>query len=491
MIRSDRHSRDPLIAPPWLMLAIGALCLALAALVWVYQLHSPSDGARMSKLPLATTQDGIYIDVLVGNSSLQSGDLVTSVQGKSMVALAETIWQPSSWGSPWTVGESILYKVERQGKQIEIPVLLGKQPVNAILSRNWSVLLFTFIFQLIAIFILVQKPREPAAQALFLWGMTTSHFYVWSTYNQIYDFVSGYGFWLYMSVASILWVSSWAAGLHLALTFPSPLPRLKRNPWLIWMLYPVSYAIYLLYLVFSRLITSSRLEWIGYWNRGDSLIAILLFIPSVIAMVRQYRLHRSGPERQKIQWVVYSGLFSGSVAVVLYLVPEFLGLPRLGVNVIGILLLPFPLAVALAIWRYQLFDINLIIHRTLVYGTLTLILGLVFFSSVALLQALFSVILNQKSEISIVISTLTIAALFNPLRNRLQNGIDRRFYRRKYDAEQMLARFAAKAREETDVEQLCSELVWVIEETMQPNVVTLWLKKESQKIRPEKLSGAG
>ena len=491
MIRSDRRSRDPLVGPLWLMVVIGGLCLVLPALVWYYQLNSPSDGARMSKLPLATNQDGIYIEVLSRNSPLQNGDLVVGVQGKPMAAWIETLSRPYSWSSPWTAGETIPYTIIRQGRQIEIPVLQGKQPVRAILSRNWSVMLFTLVFQLIAIFILIQKPREPAAQALFLWGMTTSHFYVWSSYNQIYDFVSGYGFWLYISVASLLWISSWAAGLHLALTFPSPLPLLQRRPRLIWMLYPVSYAIYLFYLILSRIMTSSRLEWIGYWNRGDTLIAILLFIPSVIAMIRQYRLHRSGPERQKIQWVVYSGLFSGSVAVVLYLVPEFLGLPRLGVNVIGILLLPFPLAVALAIWRYQLFDINLIIHRTLVYGTLTLILGLVFFISVALLQALFSVILNQKSEISIVISTLTIAALFNPLRNRLQNGIDRRFYRRKYDAEQMLARFAAKAREETDVEQLCSELVWVIEETMQPNVVTLWLKKESQKIRPEKLSGAG
>jgi len=475
MIRSDRQSSDPLIAPPWLMLAIGALCLVLPALVWYYQLNSPSDGARMAKLPQATSQDGIYIEVLSRNSPLQNGDLVIGVQGKPMAAWIETLSRPYSWSSPWMADETIPYTVIRQGRQVEIPVLLGKQPVRAILSRNWSVMLFTLVFQLIAIFILIQKPREPAAQALFLWGMTTSHFYVWSSYNQIYDFVSGYGFWLYISVASLLWISSWAAGLHLALTFPSPLPLLQRRPWLIWMLYPVSYAIYLFYLILSRIMTSSRLEWIGYWNRGDTLIAILLFIPSMIAMMRQYRLHRSGPERQKIQWVVYGGLFAGSAAMVLYLLPEFLGLPRLGVNAIGVLLMPFPLAIALAIWRYQLFDINLIIHRTLVYGSLTLILGVVFFGSVAVLQSVFSAISNQKSEISIVVSTLTIAALFNPLRNRIQSGIDRRFYRKKYDTEQTLARFAAKARNETDIEKLYAELLAVVQETMTPETISLWL----------------
>jgi hypothetical protein len=307
--------------------------------------------------------------------------------------------------------------------------------------------------------------------------MTASHFYTWSTYHQVYDFVNGYGFWLYVSVSSLLWVSSWVAGLQLALSFPSPLPFLRRRPRLFWLLYPISYAIYLLYLVINRFMSSSLVEWIGNWSRGDTLIAMLLFIPSVIALIRQYRLHRSGPERQKIQWVIYSGLFAGSMAMILYLVPEFLGLPRFGVNLVGILLLPFPLAIALAIWRYQLFDINLIIHRTLVYGTLTIILSLVFFSSVALLQSLFQAISGQQSAVSIVISTLVIAALFNPLRKRIQNGIDRRFYRQKYSAEQAVARYAAMARDETDIERLSAELVAVIEETIYPEQVSVWLVK--------------
>jgi hypothetical protein len=472
-----RHLHDPLIAPLWLLLLVGALCLVLPMLVLYYQFTSPSDGARMSKLPLTTDQTGIYVEALSVNSSLQNGDLVTSVKGIPMVAWAEALWRPSSWGFPWKVGETIPYTIVRGGVQVEIPVLLGMQPIKAVLARNWSILLYTFVFQIIAIFILIQKPREPAAQALFIWGMTTSHFYVWSTYQQIYDFVSGYGFWLYISVASLLWVSSWASGLHLAITFPTPLPFLRRRPKLIWMLYPVAFAIYLSYLVLSRIIISSQLVWIGYWTRGDTLIAILLFIPSVIAMIWQYRLHRRGPERQKIQLVVYSGLFAGSMAMVLYLLPEFLGLPRFGVNIVGVLLMPFPLAIALAIWRYQLFDINLIIHRTLVYGALTLTLGLVFFSGVTLLQGLFAKLTGvENSPVAIVISTLAIAALFNPLRIRIQRVIDRRFYRRKYDAQKELERFAAAARNEVELEQLTLHLLNVVNETMQPDQATLWLR---------------
>lgn len=478
MTEPARQTADPVIAPFKLVLAVGVFGLVLAALVWVYIIYSPSDGVRMSKLPEAASSEGIYIDVLSENSLLKNSDLVIAVQGKPLSSWAEGLWRPASWSSPWKFGETIPFLVVRQGRQVEVPVLLAQQPVREILSKNWSVLLFAFIFQLIALFILILKPREPAAQALFLWGMTISHFYVWSSYHQIYDFITGYGFWLYIGVASFLWVSSWAAGLHLALTFPSPLPRLQARLLFVWLLYPISYAVYIFYLFLSRFMTANELEWVSYWNRGDTLIAILLFIPSIIALIHQYRLHRSGPERQKIQWVVFSALFSGSMAMIFYLVPEFLGLQGFGVNAVGILLLPFPLAIAIAIWRYQLFDISLIIHRTLVYGSLTLILSVLFFGCVALLQGLFQAISGQQSAISIVVSTLAIAALFNPLRTRIQSLIDRRFYRSKYDAQKMLERFAATARSEVELEQLTAELLAVVEETLNPELVSLWLRPE-------------
>ncbi len=481
MIRAIRQPFETLIAPFWLMLALGALCLVLPALVLYYQFNTPSDGARMSKLPNATSHVGIYVDVLSKSSPLQDGDLVTAVDGIPMIIWGEMLWHPGSWQSRWERGEVIPYKLIRQGQQIDIRVVLGKQPVRAIFLNNWSVLLFTVVFQLVAIFILFQKPREPAAQALFLWGMTTSHFYVWSSYLQIYDFVNGYGFWLYGAVASFLWLSNWPAGLQLALTFPTPLPLVQRRPSLVWALYPTSYTIYLLYLVISRSMIPSRIGWIGLWNRGDTLVAIVMFIPAMIALIWQYRRHKSGPERRKIQWVVFSALFSGSMAMILYLVPEFLGLPNLGINAVGLLLLPFPLAVALAIWRYQLFDINLIINRTLVYGALTFSLALVYFSSVLLLQSLVTAVGGRQSTVITVISTLLIAALFTPLRRRIQNGIDRRFYRKKYDAEKTIAAFSAGLRQEVDLEQIGERLLVVVEETMQPESVSLWLRKGESK----------
>jgi hypothetical protein len=138
-------------------------------------------------------------------------------------------------------------------------------------------------------------------------------------------------------------------------------------------------------------------------------------------------------------------------------------------------------SLSIAIFRYRLYDIDVVINRTLVYGSLTLMLGLVYLGSVASLQYTFRVLTGheEQQQLVIVVSTLAIAALFNPLRRRIQSFIDRRFYRRKYDARKSLEAFSARLRDETDLEALNNELVGVVRETMQPEHVSLWLRPET------------
>jgi hypothetical protein len=149
--------------------------------------------------------------------------------------------------------------------------------------------------------------------------------------------------------------------------------------------------------------------------------------------------------------------------------------------IINLALLGLPLFTGIAIVRYRLYDIDIIINRTLVYGTLTATVVAVYFGGVATLQALFCALTGQEqqSQLAIVISTLVIAALFNPLRRRIQAFIDRRFYRKKYNAAKTLEGFSLKLRDETDLKALSDDLVGVVRETMQPAHVSLWLRPET------------
>ncbi len=216
---------------------------------------------------------------------------------------------------------------------------------------------------------------------------------------------------------------------------------------------------------------------------------LLLFGSVVFAQVYRYR-HISTPmERQQTKWVVFGAVIAllgllllGSLVVRLLVLLQSLNLLLLVILVTSIylLLLLIPLSLAIAILRYRLWDVDALINKTLVYGTLTATLALLYIGLVFALQFLLRGLINQDSTIAIVASTLVIAALFQPLRHRLQKVIDRRFYRRKYDATKTLTAFSATLRDEVDLSQLSEQLLAVVHETLQPTHVSLWLRTPEQ-----------
>jgi hypothetical protein len=214
----------------------------------------------------------------------------------------------------------------------------------------------------------------------------------------------------------------------------------------------------------------------------DFIAGPMLFVAglgAVISLLVRFRRAR-GDERQQIKWFVSAAALS-LVWILVFGQYSPRVLPEAIVALSFLLVVPsIPIATGIAILRYRLYDIDRIINRTLVYGSLTLMLALVYFGSVTVTQALFHTLTSQEQlpQLVVVASTLLIAALFNPLRRRIQSFIDRRFYRRKYDARKTLEAFSAKLRDETDLEALNNDLVGVVRETMQPAHVSLWLRPD-------------
>ena len=217
-----------------------------------------------------------------------------------------------------------------------------------------------------------------------------------------------------------------------------------------------------------------------FWYSSMVILAMLFVSGGSLVL----RLRRSvGEERQQLKWVVYAvALLAFAVLSTILVIIVVQSLES--VRVFFALLFPLiPISVGIAILRYRLYDIDLIINRTLVYGTLTVTLALVYAGGVAVTEAIFRTLTGQEQQpqLAVVVSTLVIAALFSPLRRRVQAFVDRRFYRRKYDARKTLEAFSARLRDETDLEALSDDLVGIVRETMQPAHASLWLRTDRER----------
>ncbi len=303
---------------------------------------------------------------------------------------------------------------------------------------------------------------------------------------------------------ALAWVSSWVWVVHfgpflfLALLFPDarlPSPRWRPFAWVVGVvvtggtvavaLWPETAA------RFDRVNNPLGIEVAApVINPMETILYALALISAASLLVRL--LHSKGVERQQVKWFAYAVVMLAISTTLAYVVSEAMDVDWLGwISSILVIasLVGLPVAMSIAILHYRLYNIDVLINGTLVYGTLTALLALVYFGGVTAIQAIFRALTGQEQQpqLAVVVSTLVIAALFNPLRRRIQSFIDRRFYRGKYDATKTLEAFSAKLRNETDLEALNAELVGVVRETMQPAHVSLWLRPDTASKKGEQV----
>ena len=284
--------------------------------------------------------------------------------------------------------------------------------------------------------------------------------------------VSGYGY-AWIALGSMLW-PTFLLFLYL---FPNGRATPRWTRWPMAVILGVHLAIQTVGAIGSVWMLPA-----GVVQKAFSLAIFILigFVLILFCQIYRYRVVSTPIERAQIKWFVagLAVLVVESVAASLLTGTVLASGHGFISDLSNVLSLVIPVSITISILRYRLWDIDVIIRKTLVYTALTVLLALVYFGSVVLLQRLFGSLTGAtQSPLAVVVSTLVIAALFTPLRRRIQDVIDRRFFRKKYDAQQVLTQFAITARDETDLDSLTAELARVVQETLQPERVSVWLRE--------------
>jgi hypothetical protein len=461
----------------WLVLIVTCgWSLGLIALsLFVFQFPTDgwsygSNGGRMGAFAAEINLSG-------APSVLQAGDLVIAIEGQPLV--------PDGippFPAHLRVGQTVRYTIERgeQTLAVEVPLLqldasalwhslTGKTRLT---PRDMIVSLASL---LVAAFAFFMRPGNLGARYLLLifgyyfavswFGFTVSSLYQFTFPKSVQTIVQMFGMsWGWFFFASLI---------LLPLAFPVVKAPLRRFPRLLpTLLYGVAFVVYLASSHFN-VVSGETALWPGALL--FFMLYLLLTIISVFGSLIHNWLTVTDPvARAQLHWLALGmGIGLGVPFVTMLSVVGTDG-NFVGNDWVLWLILLLPVSIAIAITRYRLFDIDVIIRKTLQYGVLSALLALVYFGSVVLLQTLFGPVMGD-SPLLLVLSTLLIAAIFSPLRRRVQDLIDRSFYRKKYDAAQVLARFAQTAQEEVEMDKLLAALVGVVEETIKPQTISLWL----------------
>jgi hypothetical protein len=405
---------------------------------------------------------------------LRAGDKIQSVGDLDVTSAFGLNQRPANLDD-WREGATVRYTLERDGQTLQVPVVLHRLSPGAIVRAlfrpaveapaEWS-------WAIIALVVFWRRPRSLAARQLLL-AMVVQNVVTklgWAATTLSANFAPGWLYLIHMLTDNFWSWLFWPTVIWLILSFPMPVFPLTRWP----RLTPIAlYALPAAALAIS-LPTGNLLPiTFALVFQLASLLSAL-----VLSLINAYRQRANAVVRAQAAWVILGFGISQGLVLTLYLlflfVPAFNALPSW---IFEPFTLALPICLGIAITRYRLFDIDVLIRRTLVYGVLTALLAVGYLGSVLVLQNLFGLLTgSQRGELVTVLSTLGIAAAFVPLRAWVQRAIDRRLYRRKYDAAQTLAQFAAAARDEVELDRLSTQLVTTVEETMQPAAVSLWLK---------------
>ena len=409
-------------AATWLALAAS---LALATLFVALRVVLPSDGGRIAFYGDAWSTAGVAIAPIdAPQPELATGDRVESIAGRSMDAWAGMLLDPTV-ARP--AAGAVAYTVGRDGSPASIDVLWAAPAIGATLEAGWSVIVFSIAIAAVAALVFARRPEAPAATALIVVACGAAGSSVpWFVGATTSDLALGGPFLLQVLLTGGLYMVMWPAAVHLALVFPAPAPVVMRRPRLVPAIYAIALGAYVALLATSRAMSPSILDWIGTWPRVQLAVVVPCLLAWLVLAARAYLRPTDPVARIRSRWAALGAGTSVVLGLVLFQVPELVfGRSLVPPSWIGLIALPLPIGLAIGILRDQLFDIEVVVNRTLVYGTLTLVVIAVYVVTTVLLGTAIGPGFGYAVEL-LAIGLASLVAL--PLRDGLQRSVNRLMY---------------------------------------------------------------
>lgn len=424
---------------PRLMLIVSLLAIAFFIAFILRRGLLPTDGTRLT--PGGITLQGIRIAVIdPPHEILQTGDLIEKVAGITIEQWANSLIGDPPRPSGWSGGDSVIYTVRRDGSLRDMTVPLGRYPLGAAFIANWGTIIYGFAFLLVGSYVYIRRPENRASQVLFFASACVIAQTAWSFGLSLRDLLDGSGYWLYWICTFLFYNLNWIVLFHFSLVFPQPAPLLRRR----WLL-PLVYLLPMLVLVGEKAYLFVQADSVLAWLSSPSLLEgihpPIFLLMSLVAVVWQIRNSSNRQERRQIRWLLLASFLMGITVLLLYLVPNLLGIKQLNPNLLGLVIIPFPVSLAIAILRHNIFDIDTLLNRALVYGMLTLGTILLYVLIVGLAADRFGL---QDRTLIAFLSTGLVAVLFQPIRERLQLMVNRLMYGDRDDPYTVISRLGSK-----------------------------------------------
>ncbi len=436
----------------------------------------PGDSAVLDLTSRPTEGQGLYIAGFDDPTSpLRPGDRLLAVNGHPIDELLGFSRPADAAG---TSGQLIHYRVQRDSQVLELTQSLTRLDPTATIGYNWPSFFFLVYLESVAAFVYARRPQSATARALLLYASLTfgSGLAFFLGLHPI-DLLRGWPYWIFVWTSLPLFGLAMAGVLHFLLMFPNRHRILDRHPWIVALVYLSPAALFIPPVASGWTQAGAAGGRLVLAMRTTGLFDLVYPLAGMLLLTHGYLRLFDPRERRQTRWVLWGGAMVAVPWLGLSVVPGLLGhtalLPQF---VIGLLWLLLPSALAIAIVRESLFDIDRIINRTLVYASSTVVLVVVYLAAVVALQQLFEALTGQRTPLAIVLSTLVIAALFNPLRSRIQQLIDRRFYRRRYNAARALSELSVEMQHQVDLADLSQSILNLAAHTLQPMHVSLWLR---------------